>query len=85
MVERGGDGQCSWEGGGTVRDWRNCNGSDCMKLSIKQVRRVGGMYRMARAMFDWSRNNKTTQSEENVLPGLYCRVTIPHLERDTSD
>jgi len=35
-----------------VRDWGNCNGSDCMKLSIRHVRRVGGKYRMARAIFD---------------------------------
>jgi len=35
-----------------VRDWGNCNWSDCMKLSIKHVRRVGRKYRMATAIFD---------------------------------
>jgi hypothetical protein len=38
---------CSVQLGGTVCDWRNCKGSDCMELLIQFFRTFGVMYRMA--------------------------------------
>ena len=48
-----------------------------MKLLIKHFRRVGGRYRMARAIFDWSRDN-TKQSNgrrKTYLAVLKCENT----------
>ena len=42
-----------------------------MKLLIKQFRRVGGRYRMARAIFDWSRGNT---KQNNVQRKTYLAV-----------
>ena len=60
-----------------MRDRWNCNGSDCMKLLIKQFSTMGGRYRKTRAIFDWSwdNTNKHNGRRKTYLAVLQSKST----------